>query len=814
MQIAWTTKLPNWKIMIIYLYPGDRNEDENVSTRVPSVHLKTKYFQMKKIVLLEIAIIVLATGQLVGQNQVKPVNDFLKDLRGTLKPSVCWYTGSILDSTHAFFEESLKTKESQWICEVNPSVKSDQSGKVLDLTLTVKLEKGTATQAGAAVAFNFSDWSADNYVLIPASVYNGNRNKIEQRGYCTGFNQEDFYNKDIPQITTDLPQLSPEPGLPSKIDISTCNAATPSVCFFDSRKKRGCIILTEQGIRKDGNTLDYGLKVEESGDRSTGTIVISAPGVRERKPEFIGFGTSPDRGINWKPGDKVVIHLRVYSFETPDIPGLLDKFMTVRKDVTGPNHPRNLVPLSEVIKIMTRQIDKRWLEKSDYKYYCPENSEKVCIGWIGGLMNTFPMLVLNDNMHRYRVVKTLDFAIPAVAGKSGFFMAAMNPDGKTSGRDWFPNQPIVLTRQNADALFWLIKQFMILKAQGNSSAIKPEWEKAVNQLAQAFVSTWEKYGQWGNYINYETGEIAVYNTSSGVTAIGGLALASKWFNNSEFLKIAKKAAGYYYQHYFVQKGFTNGACSDILQNADSETAAGLMTSLMALYETTDDKKWLEMSRNLANLAATWVVSYDYELPKETELAKLKAKLAGVIWASTQNKHGAPGFCTSSGDPLFKIYRATGDSRYAELMRDIVHAYAEGIKPDGAITERLTYCDADNRGSRGGDEFGSTGWCELNGILMAMELPGIYLVTDENEFVVFDHVDADVISRDTKGVTLTISNTTKYDASISIFAENSKQKSKPLGYIAFLNWPKVEVKSGAKKTIRITPEGKIQDLNTH
>ena len=118
----------------------------------------------------------------------------------------------------------------------------------------------------------------------------------------------------------------------------------------------------------------------------------------------------------------------------------------------------------------------------------------------------------------------------------------------------------------------------------------------------------------------------------------------------------------------------------------------------------------------------------------------------MYWASTQNKHGAPGICTSSGDPLFKIYRATGDRRYAELMRDIVHAWQEGVKPGGGISERLTYCDADSRGNRGGGD-GDNGWCELNGILMAMELPGIYLRTDRDEMYVFDSVEAQVVKRD-------------------------------------------------------------------
>ena len=64
----------------------------------------------------------------------------------------------------------------------------------------------------------------------------------------------------------------------------------------------------------------------------------------------------------------------------------------------------------------------------------------------------------------------------------------------------------------------------------------------------------------------------------------------------------------------------------------------------------------------------------------------------------RNKHGAPGFCTQSGDALFKLYRSTGDASYAELLRDVIHAHAEGIQPNGKIKARLTYCDADSRGS--------------------------------------------------------------------------------------------------------------------
>lgn len=329
----------------------------------------------------------------------------------------------------------------------------------------------------------------------------------------------------------------------------------------------------------------------------------------------------------------------------------------------------------------------------------------------------------------------------------------------------------------------------------------------MKRLAEALVSTWRKEGQWGKLINVKTGGVAEYNTTGGVTILGALTVAADYFKSPGYLAVAQAAATFYYERDFVNLGHTTGGCADILQNADSETAAGFMTSLLTLYESTGERHWLEKARNLANLVATWTVSYDYELPKTTELGALGAKLAGVYWASTQNKHGAPGICTSSGDALFKIYRAIGDRRYAELLRDIVAAHRESIRPGGFTNERLTYCDADSRGSRGDHV---TGWNELNGILMAQELPGIYLCTEADRLFVFDSVEARVLARDPSGVKVEIKNPTPFDARVSILAENREAARHPLGITAFLKWPKVEVKAGAITLISVGSDGLVQE----
>lgn len=683
--------------------------------------------------------------------------------------------------------------------EINPSsnweVRTEQTmangGKLYTFSFTARRDM---KDAGVAVAFDRYGWTSDNYVMIPSSVYNGNRQRIVNRSYATGLDKTDYNRKDLALTSNPIPQLSPEFGAPSRLEINVSNAATPAMTMLERGKKSGTILLTDQGIEWDKQLLDHALIVEETPDRSIASFVVSAPGVRERKPEFIGFSKSPDRGIQVKKGDRIVIRVTEITFPCEDVPVLLARFMKDRKLHTAGEAPRNLMPMSEVLTRMVRNIDDRYYVGDQWEYYCPENADWISYGWIGGLMNTYPMLALGDEDHLRKVKNTFDFGLPRAKGKSGYYYDVLGSDGKVLYRDAAVNNPgIGLTRKNGDVLYWMVKQFMLLKEQGKANVIDAGWETNVRLLADAFVNTWKKQGTWGNYLDVETGNVAVYNTTSGAMAVAGLALASGYYNNPAYLEVACEAAADYYDN-FALVGFTSGGCGDILQNADSETAVALLTSLMTLYEITGKEQYLKQAGDLANLCATWTVSFPYRLPEDTPLAKLGANLTGAVWASTQNKHGAPGFCTQSGDALFKLYRSTGDMSYAELLRDVIHAHAEGVQPNGKITERLTYCDADSRGSRG--DGGKTGWNETNGAMMALEIPGIYVRTDIGSLYVFDHVEAKIVKQSNKQLVLQITNPTAYDATVTIFAENAEESARPLGDNAFLQWKdKVTVKAG-------------------
>ncbi|HEX7260644.1 MAG TPA: hypothetical protein VF258_02425, partial [Luteolibacter sp.] len=401
----------------------------------------------------------------------------LEPLSATMRPLACWYSGSALQASRSLPAGKLELPGSKWSVQMDSQPVAGQSD-ARDLTLSFTLKEGTAPASGVAAAFDFTRWSADNYVLIPAAVYNGNRLRTSGRGYGAGQAPEDLYRKDLPLTQTDVPRLEIEPGKPSKLEVNSSNVTTPAICVFDKKSKRGFILLAEQAgrnasgdfIRKaNGEILDNAFSVEESADRSRATVVVSAPGVRERKPEFVGFSGSPDRGMAMKAGDTVKLKLRVISFTTPDIPGLLDRFMTVRKDLTGPNQPRKLVPASQVATWMTQRIDSRYLQQGDVKFYCPENGPWIAFGWIGGWMNTFPMLALGDDTHLERVTHTFDYGLKAQDAKTGYFSYAIRNDGNIEFRN--PGKDMTMSRTSGDTLFWMIKQFQLLKVQGRGKAI-------------------------------------------------------------------------------------------------------------------------------------------------------------------------------------------------------------------------------------------------------------------------------------------------------------------------------------------------------
>ncbi|MBV8251896.1 MAG: hypothetical protein JO154_04745 [Chitinophaga sp.] len=740
-------------------------------------------------------------------------NHFLNTLHGAFRVSICQYNGTTLLSEQAFQDGQLHTAGSDWRLKIEAS---PGDNGVMDVTAVCKLERGSATQSAVKLSIDFGHWSDQHYVLVPASVYNGNRYRSIGNGYNPDYPRDMYYNPTVPLTISNNPRFSTEKGQPSTIALQTGNAATPAVCFYAPEEKKGFILLTTQQTVV-GNS---GMTLTENAAKDSCSLSLTAPAMRKLAAGFGDFHASGDHAPDWKVGDEVTLHFRMYVLnDVAGIPGLLQRFLQVRKDLSGPNAPRNILPMSKLLQSATDICKGNFIEVKTGAYYKPENNNDFQLGWVSGMINTYPMLALNEEKERIRVGRELDFIVEKLQGKSGYFYGGITADGVLRPEKMSPAfpEPQAMVRKNGDVLFWMMKHLLLLKAQGYSQMIKPAWETAARRLAGAFAATWTKHGEFGQYVAPATGEIAVYNSTAGAIVPAGLLMASHYFHVKAWTEIAEKASAFYYLRDVAKQGLTGGDCGDISQDANSESAFGFLESVMAMYNYSGQQRWIKMAETQAALCATWVLSYDPVFPSGSAIHQLNSHMAGAVWASIQNKHAAPGICTSSGDALFKLFRATGNKLYADLIRDIQHAHAEAVNMPGHLTtnnligssmERIQPSDAEGKESIGNFINTRNSWTETAGMLMALEIPGIYINTDKKEIYTFDHVTAKVESADQSQIIISVTNPTSYNASVSIMAENSRQAGIPLAYTAFLNWPHVAVNAGQTVKFLVTPKGKV------
>ncbi|PQV51510.1 hypothetical protein CLV33_101434 [Jejuia pallidilutea] len=719
-----------------------------------------------------------------------------------------------LTETHS----EIQFGKTQW--EVNAEVEKEEND-VLDIQLKVSLKTGTLENAVIMAELPFKDWSVDNYVLMPASVYNGNRFHIKpQKKYPPNFCDTTIQGKNIPITTNDVLHLNEAEGA-SIVELTTGDLATPAIGFQSPNTDKGFFLLTEQKNRL-GN---LGLSVEESMDRNNAIIRLSTPYLRQKRATLMGRVPSTDKGASWKAGDAITLHFKLYAFKALEIQDLYDKYAKIRQDVLPAGAPKQFIPFSYASdKIIDIWNQNNWNEKRGYYSLRAQSKpprEAWELGWTGSCMVQYAIYQKNNQLNKKRSLQSIDWLLQKTQSPSGFFY------GSFDGTDHFMSDlrkiccddttSMQLIRRSADVTFFVLKHFDLFKKEGNSSLIKPEWETSIKNQIKAWEAVWEKNNQLGQFVDIETYEVIVGGSTSGALIPACLVLAADYYNNDAYLQLAKKIAKQYYEN-DVKKGLTVGGPGDAMQAPDSESAFYLLESFTMLYEQTQDPYWLECAGDLVRQCQTWVVSYDYEFPKNSTFDSLKINTTGAVFANVQNKHAAPGICTSSGDFLLKLYRATGDEIYINLLKDITHALpqymstkerpiysrklneAEVKLPEGYINERVQMSDWETPNIPVGEVLPMGHWPSASLMFTYAEVPGIYIQPDKKLIQVLDHVNAEILEVEKNRVKLKIHNPTEYPAAVKTLVETSEAVKIPLGVNALMNVQLIEISAGETKEV--------------
>lgn len=690
----------------------------------------------------------------------------------------------------------INTEKGKWNVNVNESILPD--GFYYNVSFI--LQSGYEESANLSIDFPINEWSRNNYVLLPGAAYNGNRFQSRKIAYSPKLLDPKDIGVNKPIIISDVPRLNISDG-PSEIMERSGSMSFPSIGFWDCNNKKSVIILTKQANEYG----DLGISIVENRKRNGAVISIKSPIIREGYS--LGSNASKDMPADFYEGDTVKFTFKVIVSESESLQGLFDKYFSIRNDEMLTHKYNALYPYSFCYDIIENKFNSQNFV-SEWGYYSVGMRENYFqdwqIGWTGGMITTYPLLWGGNEKTISNVTRNFDWLFNGGISPCGLFW-----DAGEKGNIWYGGdirKPHTanwhLIRKSGDALFFIMKQFDLFRKKGIS--VRKEWEDGTRRVANALVKIWRENGQFGQFVDNISGKIQVGGSTSGAIIPGALALASKYYCNEEYMNVALEAGEYYYKNY-ISKGITCGGPGDALQNPDSESSYSMLESFVTLYEATGSEIWLKYSINMAAQYSTWVFGYDFHFPKTSTFGKLDIHSYGSVYANTQNKHNGPGICTHSGAALLRLYRATEDTRYLELLKSTAFNITQYMSisdrkidnmPDGWINERVNTTDWEGL-SRIGEVFRGSTWAETSLLLTTIEVPGVYVDVEKNISVGFDNLEVKFLKEKRHGCIVEVYNPTKYDSEFTYLIDGKKKNILKLNYL--YGKKKMRIGAGKKKT---------------
>lgn len=710
---------------------------------------------------------------------------------------------SVIADTEADRVKMIAAGDGVWEVKSTRNPVSMLSGAT-EMEIVCKLISGKESNSAVSVEFLFDSWTPTGYVLLPAAAYDGNRFDWRRIAYSPKLNDSRDIGAEKPVIISDVPKLNNRQG-PSFIQERSGSMSIPALGMFHNGS--GYFIVTEQANRWG----DLGINFEELKDGGCVVSLVS-PLVRERYKYEIADNlvASPDLPQTFQQGDEVRFRFWLLPVQGNGIHLLFHAWLNIWDTVADTNSVKNRYPFTECFNTIEEKFNKQNYVP-EWGYYSVGMRENFLqdwqIGWTGGMISTYPLLFSGKEETKEHVLANFDWLFPAGISPSGFFW-----DSGEGGNKWYGGdirRPMTqnwhLIRKSGDALYYIYKQFALM--QKRDIEIKNPWNEGARKVTDAFVTLYDKWGQFGQFIDSRNGDIVVGGSTSGAIVPAALVLGKRYFGENEYLRVAEQSAQYMYDHY-LSKGISCGGPGDALQNPDSESWYAMLESFMLLYEETGEKKWLKYAEETAAQFSTWVMAYDYDFPPESLFGQMQMQTTGAVFANTQNKHGSPGICTHSGLALLRLFRATQNPVYVHLLSQISRCIPQymshpdrivGEMPAGWISERISTTDwFEGIGEIPG---GST-WAETSMLLTAVELPSIYVDTEKETCYVFDHLEAGITKKNNKLI-LKITNPTAYPATAKIYFENAEQRTKPWIDTCLFGEKNIQLKPGETKVIKIS-----------
>jgi len=291
------------------------------------------------------------------------------------------------------------------------------------------------------------------------------------------------------------------------------------------------------------------------------------------------------------------------------------------------------------------------------------------VGWVSGTPSAFALLRHGLSQHDAQAANAARAVLDTVStglSPSGFFWGELTQRGWTAG--WNGQANKLQARTLSEATLFLLRAL----------ALEPDhadWKKAAISNLEAVLRSMDEHGNPGSFYDAQTGEVLDRAGTGGLLWAATLVEAAKVLKEPRYQAAAQKIGQAYAAN--IQQGTLHGAPEDIGLGPSSEDAYNALLSTLALYESTQDRSWLQLARDSADWLLTYRWSYNVEFPEGTPLDQRGFKTVGADGASPSNNH-LHNYGMIASDALYRLSRYTGDGWYAARAQDHLAAFTQAI----------------------------------------------------------------------------------------------------------------------------------------
>ena len=330
----------------------------------------------------------------------------------------------------------------------------------------------------------------------------------------------------------------------------------------------------------------------------------------------------------------------------------------------------------QIIKDKYNFAKSRWIEGDNYAGFnqfdthLKKNNPAIVLGWVGqaaapGYAFQYLQDEIQDDSSLELAQKSLDFVSTAGFYKEGIYTWFHINKQEWGTRIWKENPEILSQGQS------MLNVANAINAS-KKSGLNPEKWKAFLKKSADFHSRRILDKSWNPISTDEAFLIAP------------LCLASSIFNNDVYKKAAVKAGEIYAKRSLDMEEVYWGGTLDA-SCEDKEGAFGAFQGFLALYELTNEQKYLDWATHAAYVTISYTVVWDIELPPG-RLRDHNFKTKGWTAVSVQNMH-IDVYGVLIAPFVYKLGKYTNNENLTKLSKIMYLSCGQLMDPYGSQGEQ-------------------------------------------------------------------------------------------------------------------------------